>query len=91
MWLAERSWLYHETKSGKNVLWRVASYACDKYMTENQSEINPHGHEPFIKYQPVSLKKGAKRLYELYLAGELPMKKNWNGLLIHDKEYKAVA
>lgn len=91
MWLAERNWLYNESKSGKNIHWRVASYASDKYMTENQSEINPHGHEPFIKYQPVLLKKGAKRLYDLYLAGELPMKKNWDGLFTHDKEFKEVA
>ncbi|MDX7424256.1 Rha family transcriptional regulator [Providencia sp. CIM-Carb-044] len=91
MWLAERNWLYNESKSGKNVRWRVASYARDKYMTENQSEINPHGYEPFIKYQPVLLKKGAKRIYDLYLAGELPMKKNWDGLFTHDKEFKAVA
>lgn len=91
MWLAERNWLYNESKSGKNIRWRVASYARDKYMTENQSEINPHGHEPFIKYQPVLLKKGAKRLYDLYLAGELPMKKNWDGLFTHDKDFKEVA
>lgn len=91
MWLAERNWLYNESKSGKNIRWRVASYARDKYMTENQSEINPHGHEPFIKYQPVLLKKGAKRLYDLYLSGELPMKKNWDGLFTHDKEFKEVA
>lgn len=91
MWLSERNWLYNESKSGKNTRWRVASYARDKYMTENQSEINPHGHEPFIKYQPVLLKKGAKRLYDLYLAGELPMKKNWDGLFTHDKEFKEVA
>ncbi|MEY0577538.1 MULTISPECIES: Rha family transcriptional regulator [Providencia] len=91
MWLAERNWLYNESKSGKNVRWRVASYARDKYMTENQSEINPHGYEPFIKYQPVLLKKGAKRIYDLYLAGELPMKKNWDGLFTHDKELKAAA
>ncbi|HCH7937325.1 TPA: phage antirepressor protein [Providencia rettgeri] len=91
MWLAERNWLYNESKSGKNVRWRVASYARDKYMTENQSEINPHGYEPFIKYQPVLLKKGAKRIYDLYLAGELPMKKNWDGLFTHDKELKTAA
>lgn len=91
MWLAERNWLYNESKSGKNIRWRVASYARDKYMTENQSEINPHGHEPFIKYQPVLLKKGAKRLYDLYLSSELPMKKNWDGLFTHDKEFKEVA
>lgn len=89
--LAERNWLYNESKSGKNIRWPVASYARDKYMTENQSKINPRGHEPFIKYQPVLLKKGAKRLYDLYLAGELPMKKNWDGLFTHDNEFKEVA
>lgn len=87
--LEGRNWLYNESKSG--LRFRVASYARDKYMTEHQNEVAPHGKEPFIAFTPVLLKKGAVRLYDLYLAGELPMKKNWNGLFTHDKALKGAA
>ncbi|WP_192560261.1 Rha family transcriptional regulator [Pseudomonas allokribbensis] len=86
-YLEGRSWLYNESKSG--LRFRVASYARDKYMTEHQNEVTPHGKEPFIAFTPVLLKKGAVRLYDLYLAGELPMKKNWDGLFTHDKALRA--
>ncbi|SNY42212.1 Phage regulatory protein Rha (Phage_pRha) [Pseudomonas sp. LAMO17WK12:I6] len=85
--LEGRNWLYNESKSG--LRFRVASYARDKYMTEHQHEVTPHGREPFVSFTPVLLKKGAVRLYDLYLAGELPMKKNWDGLFTHDKALRA--
>ncbi|CRM40303.1 putative phage-encoded protein [Pseudomonas sp. 37 R 15] len=88
-YLEGRSWLYNESKSGTRH--RVGSYARDKYMTEHQVEVTPHGKEPFISYTPVLLKKGAARLYDLYLAGELPMKKTWDGLFTHDKAFKGAA
>lgn len=87
--LEGRNWLYNESKSGTR--WRVGSYARDKYMTEHQQEITPHGKEAFISYTPILLRKGAVRLYELYLAGELPMKKNWDGLHTHDKAVRGAA
>ena len=87
--LEGRSWLYNESKSG--LRFRVASYARDKYMTEHQHEVTPHGKEPFVSFTPVLLKKGAVRLYDLYLAGELPMKKTWDGLFTHDKALKGAA
>lgn len=87
--LERRNWLYNESKSGTR--YRVAAYARDKYMTEHQQEITPHGKEAFISYTPILLRKGAVRLYELYLAGQLPMKKNWDGLHTHDKALKGVA
>ncbi|WP_217190634.1 Rha family transcriptional regulator [Pseudomonas shirazica] len=87
--LEGRSWLYNESKSGTR--WRVGSYARDKYMTEHQHEVAPHGKEPFISFTPVLLRKGAVRLYELYLAGQLPMKKNWDGLHTHDKAVRGAA
>lgn len=87
--LEGRNWLYNESKSGTR--WRVASYARDKYMTEHQQEITPHGKEAFISYTPILLRKGAVRLNELYLAGELPMKKNWDGLHTHDKAVRGAA
>ncbi|WP_150295358.1 Rha family transcriptional regulator [Pseudomonas extremaustralis] len=86
-YLESRSWLYNESKSGTRH--RVGSYARDKYMTEHQHEVTPHGKDPFISYTPILLKKGATRLYDLYLAGELPMKKTWDGLFTHNKALRA--
>jgi hypothetical protein len=88
-YLETRNWLYNESKTGLRL--RVASYARDKYMTEHQHEVTPHGKDPFISYTPVLLKKGAARLYDLYLAGELPMKKTWDGLFTHDKALRGAA
>ncbi|KRC97712.1 hypothetical protein ASE33_04025 [Pseudomonas sp. Root9] len=88
-YLESRSWLYNESKSGTRH--RVGSYARDKYMTEHQVEVTPHGKEPFISYTPILLRKGAARLYDLYLAGELPMKKTWDGLFTHDKAMRGAA
>lgn len=88
-YLEARNWLFNESKSG--LRFRVASYARDKYMTEHQHEVTPHGKEPFVSFTPVLLKKGAIRLYDLYLAGELPMKKTWDGLFTHDKALKGAA
>ncbi|WP_265534980.1 Rha family transcriptional regulator [Pseudomonas saponiphila] len=88
-YLESRSWFYNESKSGLRL--RVASYARDKYMTEHQHEVTPHGKEAFISFTPVLLKKGAVRLYDLYLAGELPMKKTWDGLFTHDKALRGAA
>lgn len=88
-YLEGRSWLYNESKSGTR--WRVGSYARDKYMTEHQHEVTPHGKDPFISFTPILLRKGAVRLYELYLAGQLPMKKNWDGLHTHDKAVRGAA
>lgn len=88
-YLEGRSWLYNESKSG--LRHRVGSYARDKYMTEHQVEVTPHGKDPFISYTPILLKKGAARLYDLYLANELPMKKTWDGLFTHDKAFKGAA
>lgn len=88
-YLEARSWLYNESKSG--LRHRVGAYARDKYMTEHQHEVTPHGKDPFISYTPILLKKGAARLYDLYLAGELPMKKTWDGLFTHDKAMRGAA
>ncbi|KAF0255903.1 Rha family transcriptional regulator [Pseudomonas putida] len=87
--LKARNWLFTEGSSGTR--YRVAAYARDRYMTEHQHEVAPHGKEPFIAFTPVLLRKGAVRLYELYLAGELPMKKNWDGLHTHDKAVRGAA
>ncbi|HEG1756550.1 ORF6N domain-containing protein [Enterobacter kobei] len=87
MWLAsERGWVFNEQRDPeKDPRWRVASYARDKYLTEDQTQITPHGKDAFTKFTPVLLEKGCHRLYQLYMKGELPMKKTWNGEYSHDK------
>ncbi|HDK8692285.1 phage antirepressor KilAC domain-containing protein [Aeromonas hydrophila] len=85
----ERGWLYNESRSGKR--WRAASYARDRYLTEEQHEQKRHGFESFIVFTPVLLQKGAVRIYQLYLKSELPMKKDWDGLFTQDKVIKGAA
>lgn len=87
----ERHWLFNESRSGLNKRWRVASYARDRYLTEEQQEIRSHGHESFVKYTAVLLQAGAVRLYQLYMKGELPMKASWDGLFTQDKVIKGAA
>jgi len=80
--LLDAGWLL--MTNSRNPRWRVASYARDKYMTEKAFEVERAGTDPFTVTNPVLLKAGAKRLVELYMAGKLPMKKNWDGKLSHD-------
>lgn len=85
-WVFERDWVFNEQRdSEKDPRRRVASYARDKYLTEDQTQITPHGKDAFTKFTPVFLEKGCHRLYQLYMKGELPMKKTWNGEYSHDK------
>ncbi|EAM7298884.1 phage antirepressor protein [Salmonella enterica] len=83
-WLADRNWLYNESKSGTR--WRATSYARDKYLTEHQQKISVHGGDDFIRFQPVLLHKGAERIYDLYRRGSLPMKVTWDGNFTHQKQ-----
>ncbi|EBP1818910.1 ORF6N domain-containing protein [Salmonella enterica] len=85
-WAFERNWVFNEQRDPeKDPRWRVASYARDKYLTEDQTQITPHGKDAFTKFTPVLLEKGCHRLYQLYMKGELPMKKTWDGEYSHDK------
>lgn len=85
-WAFERDWVYNEQRDPeKDPRWRVASYARDKYLTEDQTQFTPHGMEAFTKFSPVLLERGCHRLYQLYMKGELPMKKTWNGEYSNDK------
>ncbi|WP_342221305.1 Rha family transcriptional regulator [Candidatus Fukatsuia endosymbiont of Tuberolachnus salignus] len=82
--LADRNWLYNESKS--HTRWRATSYARDRYLTEHQHKISIHSGDDFIKYQPVLLRKGAIRLFDLYRKNKLPMKTHWDGHFTHEKE-----
>lgn len=85
-WASERSWVFNSRRDqSKSPKWRVASYARDKYLTEEETQITPHGMDEFTKFTPVLLEKGCQRLFQLYMKGELPMKKTWNGEYSHDK------
>lgn len=88
-YLESKGWFYNESKSGTR--WRVASYARDRYLTEHQQQISPHGQDPFTAYTPILLRKGAVWLHERYLKGELPMKASWDGQFTHDKAERRVA
>jgi hypothetical protein len=81
----ELNWLYNESRSGKNKRWRVRGNARDKYLTETPTEISSHGSDPFTKHDPKLLQEGARKLYELYLDNQLPMKKTWDGEHTHFK------
>ncbi|MGJ0639145.1 ORF6N domain-containing protein [Xenorhabdus bovienii] len=85
-WAMERNWLYNERKDPeKKPRWRVASYARDRYLTEEENKVKPHGQDEFVTRTAVLLERGCHRLYALYMKGELPMKKTWNGEHHHDK------
>lgn len=85
-WASDRDWLYNEQRDPeKDLRWRVASYARDKYLTEDQTQVTPHGKDTFTRFSPVLLEKGCHRLFQLYMKGDLPMKKSWNGEFSHDK------
>jgi len=84
VWL-DLGWLYNESRSGNNRRLRVYHTARDKYLTETSREIGVHGAENLIRYEPKLLKKGAQKLYDLYLKGKLPMKKTWDGEFVHLK------
>lgn len=87
----ELNWLYNESRSGNTKRWRARSNARDKYLTETEVEIGVHGSDPFIKHEPKLLMAGAQKLFQLYLAGKLPMKKTWNGKLTHLKFSQEIA
>lgn len=85
-WAFRRNWLYNDQRDPeKDPRWRVATYARDKYLTEEITNITPHGKDEFKKYTPVLKEAGCHRIYQLYMKGELPMKKTWNGEYSHDK------
>lgn len=79
--LLAAGWLYED--GGQYASWRVASYARDRYMTERPVEL-VGGKGPFTVSKPVLLAKGARWLLSKYIAGQLPMKRSWDGQRKHD-------
>lgn len=97
-WLySNTNWLYDENKgkihlSGRKQgqpklpSWRCASYARDKYLTERPYEIFYQGKQPINNYEVQLLADGKKWLFDKYISGLLPMKKDWNGEFTHKKD-----
>lgn len=79
--LASKNWLYSDKRG-----WRVKSDARDKYLTEKAGHkyISSKGEE-IVTYKQELLQRGAVRLHEMYMRGELPMKKDWDGSYDHSK------
>lgn len=85
--LARRKWLYRDFSGG----WRVTSYARDRYLTERQSNVQRSSGQVVVCCTPILLRKGAIQIHKIYLAGELPMKRSWNGEFTHDKALQGAA
>ncbi|AUR94778.1 hypothetical protein NVP1198B_68 [Vibrio phage 1.198.B._10N.286.54.F4] len=97
-WLNENTnWLYDENKGKvytrgkkqgqpKPYVWRCASYARDKYLTETNYNLERQGMESMVKYEVQLLADGKKWLFDKYSKGGLPMKANWNGEFTHKKD-----
>ena len=98
VWLNENTkWLYDENKGKvytqgpkqgqpKPYVWRCASYARDKYLTETNYNLERQGMESMVKYEVQLLADGKKWLFDKYTKGLLPMKANWNGDFTHKKD-----
>lgn len=84
--LLARKWIFNsERNKNRSVKFRVGSLARDKYLTEKVTTISNEGMDTFVKYTPILLKDGAKRLHELYMDQKLPMKQAWDGQFCHCK------
>lgn len=85
--LAELKWIYNaETDPDHSPKYRVYAMARDKHLlTEKPYKVSSEGMTGFIRYAPVMLEKGARRLHDLYMEGRLPMKKTWDGKFFYTK------
>lgn len=82
--LLKRRWIYDtESDQHHSPRHRVYSLARDKYLTESALNVSRPGKKPFLVYTLVLLPYGAKRLWEMYLRKQLPMKTTWDGEFRH--------
>lgn len=78
--LSKKRWIYDAEKDQHRApSWRVYSEARDKLLAEDAFNISRPGKAPLVRYKLVLMPKGERRLWEMYLAKELPMKDNWDG------------
>ena len=78
--LSRKRWIYDAEKDvHRGHVWRVYSEARDKLLSEDATSIPRPNKSPLVRYKVVLLPKGEKRLWEMYVANELPMKDSWDG------------
>ncbi|WP_324681574.1 Rha family transcriptional regulator [Bibersteinia trehalosi] len=82
--LRSKGWLYKDNSRS----WRVMSYVRDKYLTEQSRriELDPIERVEMTTYKPILLEKGAVRIFEFYMKGELPMRTDWDGKFYHSSK-----
>ena len=80
-YLIEIKWVFNaERDPDSSPKYRVYAIPRDKHwLTEKPITIRGEGILPFIKYTPVMLEEGARRLHDMYIAEKLPMKQTWDG------------
>lgn len=84
--LCKKGWLINGGFSG----YKAASHYRDHYIADSSRRwFHPITSEEQVSFKPVLLKKGAARLFQMYLKGELPMKATWNGCYGHGAEAMA--
>ncbi|KPY29754.1 ORF6N domain-containing protein [Pseudomonas syringae] len=85
--LLDLRWIYNTEKDPEHSpKYRVYSIARSKqWLTEKPVKVSGEGVTAFIRYAPVMLEEGTKKLFDLYMALKLPMKKTWDGQFFYEK------
>lgn len=85
--LLENKWIFNaERDPERSIKYRVYYIAREKHwLTEKPVTVSGEGIKSFIKYAPVMLEEGTKKLFDLYMAEKLPMKKTWDGQFFYEK------
>jgi hypothetical protein len=85
--LLENKWIFNaERDPERSIKYRVYYIAREKHwLTEKPVTVSGEGIKAFIKYAPVMLEEGTKKLFDLYMAEKLPMKKTWDGRFFYEK------
>jgi len=85
-YLCAKGWLINGGFSG----YKAAGQYRDHYIADSQKRwFHPLSGEEQVSFKPILLKKGAARLFQIYIKGELPMKATWNGSFGHGAEAMA--
>lgn len=86
-YLLEQKWIYNtESDPDHSAKYRVYSMARSKqWLTEKPIKVGGEGIKSFIRYAPVMLEEGTKKLFDLYMAEKLPMKQTWDGQFFYEK------
>ncbi|MDD1150379.1 Rha family transcriptional regulator [Pseudomonas sp. TNT2022 ID357] len=85
--LIDQKWIFNaERDPERSVKYRVYYLAREKHwLSEKPVTVSGEGLKPFIRYAPVMLEEGTKKLFDLYMAEKLPMKKTWDGQFFYEK------